>query len=149
MKNEPSEMVVRAWIRLLRARQAAMEHVETALKDAGLPPWDWYDALWELDQAGEKGLRPLELERAMLIRQYGLSRLLDRIEKAGFLKRQPCEEDGRGQIIVITKDGRKLRQRMWRTYAPAINRAIAAHVSEDEAKTLGHLLGKLVATPRG
>lgn len=145
MKNEPSRAVVTAWARLMRAQQAAVLKIERALREAGLPPLTWYDALLELDRAGEKGLRPVELERQMLVTQSNVSRLIDRLEAAGYLARRPCDEDGRGQIIVITPAGREMRKRMWPVYAAAIERAIGAHLSERDAATLSALLAKLLA----
>jgi DNA-binding MarR family transcriptional regulator len=144
MKKAPSETVIRAWARLVRAQQVAMTTIETALKAARLPPLSWYDALLELERAGEEGLRPFELEREMLLPQYSLSRLVDRIERDGYLARSPCADDGRGQVIVITKAGRDLRRRMWPIYAAAIQQAIGAHISDDEAAVLDKLLGKLL-----
>jgi len=143
MKKEPSETVVRTWARLVRAQQVAMSKVQTALKKAHLPPLTWYDVVLELERAGG-ALRPFELEREMLLPQYGLSRLLERIAEAGYVRRQPCDDDGRGLLVEVTRDGRELRRRMWPVYASAINDAVAAHLTESEAATLGDLLGKLV-----
>jgi DNA-binding MarR family transcriptional regulator len=93
MKNAPSQTMIRAWARLMRAQHAALSQIEAALKGAGLPPFAWYDVL-------------LELERALLLPQYGLSRLLDRLEAAGDVERRACDDDGRGQIVAVTKAGR-------------------------------------------
>ena len=147
MKHEPSKAVVSAWMRLMRAQQAALLKIERALREAGLPSLSWYDVLLELDRAGEKGLRPVELERQMLIAQSNISRLIDRIEAAGCVERRPCDDDARGQIVVITPAGRDLRKRMWPSYAAAIQNAIGAHVSEREASSLSALLAKLLGTP--
>ena len=144
MKDEPSKTVVRAWARLLRARQTALAQVEKALKDAGLPPLAWYDVLLELDRVGKGGLRPFELERELLLPQYGLSRLLDRIQASGLVARHPCKEDGRGHIVAITKSGRTLRRRMWPVYAASLQSAVGAKLSDDEATLLGELLGYLL-----
>lgn len=149
MDDKPSEAVTRAWARLLRAQHTAQTSVETALKQAGFPPLSWYDVLLELDRAGRKGMRPFELERQLLLPQYGLSRLLDRIEKAGYIERRPCGDDGRGQIIAITQTGRTMRRRMWPVYGRAIERAVGAHLSEGEAEALVRLLGKLSEPPGG
>ena len=81
--GKTSQQIVQAWARLLKAERLALARVETALKQAGLPPLAWYDVLLELERAGEAGLRPFELERALLLAQYNLSRLLDRIERGG------------------------------------------------------------------
>lgn len=147
MSPEPSKTAIRAWARLMRAQQAALSQIEKALKAAGLPPLAWYDVLLELDRIGDRGLRPFELEREMLMPQYSLSRLLDRMEAAGHIARQPCEEDGRGLIVAITPSGKDLRRRMWPTYAAAIDSAVAARLTEDEASVLDNLLGRLLAAP--
>lgn len=139
----PSDSVIRAWARLERAHRAAQSTVEARLKRAGLPPLAWYDALLELERADPGGLRPFELQREMLFAQYNLSRLVDRLEAAGHVARSASEEDGRGQILTITKSGRALRRRMWPVYSAAIAAAVGSHLSEAEATTLGELLGRL------
>ena len=83
MKEKPSEAAIQAWVRLTRAQQQAMETIESSLKAAKLPPLVWYDVLLEVEKAGAEGLRPFELEGAMLLAQYQLSRLLGRIEGEG------------------------------------------------------------------
>jgi DNA-binding MarR family transcriptional regulator len=147
MSQVPSKAVVSAWMRLMRAQQSALLKIERALREANLPSLSWYDVLLELDRAGDKGLRPVELERQMLIAQSNISRLIDRIEAAGYVERRPCDEDARGQMIVITPAGRDLRKRMWPSYAAAIQNAIGTHVSEREASSLSALLAKLLGTP--
>lgn len=142
--STPSKAVIRAWTRLLLAQRAALSEVESALKGAGLPPLTWYDVLLELGRNGEKGVRPFELERELLLPQYGLSRLLDRMESAGYVERRPVEGDGRGQMIVITKAGEAIRQRMWPVYAGSIEAAVGTHLTGDEAMTLADLLQKLL-----
>lgn len=134
-------------MRLMRAQQSALLKIERALREAGLPSLSWYDVLLELDRAGDKGLRPVELEGQMLIAQSNISRLIDRIEAAGYVERRPCDDDARGQMVVITPAGRDLRKRMWPSYAAAIQSAIGAHVSEREASSLSALLAKLLGTP--
>jgi DNA-binding MarR family transcriptional regulator len=143
MSKQPSEAVVDAWISLNRAQQTALVKIERAFRDAGLPPSAWYDVLWELDRAGGAGLRPFEIERRRLIAQSNISRLIDRLADQGCVERLPCEEDGRGQRVVITPRGREMRKRMWPVYARAIQDAVG-RISERDAATLAGLLGKLV-----
>jgi DNA-binding MarR family transcriptional regulator len=144
MPSHPRETLVRAWTRLVKAQQIAIESIEGALKSAGLPPLAWYDALLELERAGDRGLRPGELQRELLLAQYNLSRLIDRLERAGYVQRRPCDDDGRGQVIAITAAGRDIRRRMWAVYGPAIQRAIGAHLTPKQAEALETLLGKLI-----
>jgi DNA-binding MarR family transcriptional regulator len=149
MRSHPRDPVVRAWARLTEAQQIAHASIEGALKAAKLPPLAWYDALLELERAGDRGLRPGELQRQMLLAQYNISRLIDRIEHAGYVERRACDDDGRGQVIVITAAGRDIRRRMWAVYGPAIQRALGDHLSPKQTKVLDALLGKLVKSPGG
>lgn len=147
MTDTQEEAGIRVWTRLVRAKDMAMAGVERALKRASLPPLAWYDVLLELERAGDEGLRPYELERAMLLAQYNLSRLIDRIEAAGYVKRQACQEDGRGQRVLITPAGRSLRQTMWPIYRQAIHDHVTRHISGEEASLLASALEKLISDP--
>src|SRR5919199_1172387 len=95
MDASPSEAAVQAWARLVRVSGSLLDAVEAELKAAGFPPLAWYDALLELDPAPDGRLRPFELERHMLLAQYSTSRLVDRLERAGFVERLQCPADGR------------------------------------------------------
>ena len=138
-----------AWARLLKAERLSLARVEAALKQAGLPPLAWYDVLLELERASETGLRPYELERALLLAQYNLSRLLDRIEREGLIERTPCPEDGRGHVVRISAGGRSMRKAMWPIYAQAIQSAVGEHLSRAQADALDGLLGRLIAANEG
>lgn len=138
----PGEAVITAWARLVRVPQAVLAAVEADLKAAGLPPLSWYDALLELART-RTGLRHFELERHMLLAQYNLSRLVERLEKAGYIERQPCPEDGRGQVLRITPSGRALLKRMWPVYGAAIARHVGSRLTQAEARQLAELLGRL------
>jgi DNA-binding MarR family transcriptional regulator len=144
MTDKPTKTVVRAWSRLLRAQQLALAAIERVLKEADLPPLVWYDVLLEVERAGSLGIRPFELERAMLLAQYNLSRLLDRIETMGYLERCACPDDRRGQVIRITEAGKVIRRKMWPVYARAIEHALGRHLSAKQAHALDDALGRVV-----
>ena len=138
------EVVVTAWVRLMRAQQIALQAIEADLKKAGLPPLGWYDALLELRRAGDRALRPLELQGKLLLAQHNVSRLIDRLEEAGLVHRGPCSSDARGQIITITQEGRDLLDRMWPRYRQAIATHVGAKLGDEpSAAALAALLGRL------
>lgn len=142
--HEPCESAVRAWSQLIRAHQAAVTHVEGAMKAANLPSLGSYDVLLELEQAGECGMRPVALERELAMPQYALSRLLARLEETGLVARRSCPQDGRGQIVAITDAGREMRRKMWSVYAPALHEAIGRRLTSEESEGLAALLGRLL-----
>jgi len=67
MKRKPSTEATAAWIRLMRVQSRVLDAVEQDLKKAGFPPLAWYDALLELSRAPSGAVRPVELEKQMLI----------------------------------------------------------------------------------
>ena len=85
--------------------QGAQIAVEQDLKKAGFPPLAWYDALLELSRAPAGELRPVELEKQMLIPQYSTSRLIDRLVDEGLAARRECKMDKRGLFVEITESG--------------------------------------------
>jgi DNA-binding MarR family transcriptional regulator len=140
-----TESEIAAWARLLKASARLRDAVEADLKAAGLPPLAWYDALLELHRAGLDGLRSGDLQKEMLLPQYNVSRLIDRLEAAGYAARLPHPLDGRGQVLLITEEGTELTRRMWRVYRKTIARNFAARLGAGEAERLARLLQRLVS----
>src|SRR5665647_3875549 len=104
MKRKPSTEATAAWIRLMRIQSRVLDAVEQDLKKAGFPPLAWYDALLELSRAPSGEMRPVELEKQMLIPQYSTSRLIDRLVDEGLAARrqslvdQPVDQP-RGRVL--------------------------------------------------
>jgi len=145
MATKLSDKHVLAWTRLVTASQVVMGAVEADLKAAGFPPLGWYDVLLELRRSETGRLRPLEIEGRLLIAQHNVSRLIDRLEKAGCVRREPCAEDGRGQVIAITDKGLALQKAMWPVYQAAIQRHVGEKLSGPDAAELARLLDALLA----
>ena len=143
MNKGVSPEAVQAWARLMRAQQALLQRVERDLKAAGLPPLDWYDVLLELDRAEAGRLRHRDLHPRLLLAKYNLSRLIDRMEAEGVVRREACADDARGQEVVITDKGRALRRRMWPAYETAIGRHFASRLGRADIALLNRLLPTL------
>ena len=122
---------ITAWIALNRAHRGVRADIETALKTAGLPALAWYDVLLELERADPEGLRPNQLEPALLLPQYGLSRLVER---------RPVAEDRRGHRLVLTAAGRATRRRMWPVYRDALRRTMGGKLASNDLNLLATLL---------
>lgn len=142
----PSEQTTRAWTSLLSVGQALLGDIEAELQTHGLPKLSWYDALFEIEKAGADGIRPYELKERLLLPQYGTSRLLDRIAKAGLITREDVIGDGRGQIIRLTRKGIETRKAMWPIYAEMLIKSVQQKLSQPELDELVRLLGKLANT---
>lgn len=145
----PDNQTIEAWINLVRAYHLTFSNVESALKDADFPSLSWYDVLLELDRVGADGLRPFELQAKVLLPQYGVSRLIARIENAGYLERVSCDNDGRGQHLKITKSGKTLRKKMWRVYGEVLQNKIGQKITEKQATELAATLKNIVQESNG
>lgn len=136
---------IEAWARLVRVGQNALMRIEGDLKAAGLPPLVWYDLLLEAERAGDDGLTQSDLERAMLLAQYNVSRLVTRLEKEGLVVRRPDGEDGRANRISVTSQGRRLRRAIWPIYQRGIEAHFAARLAAKDVGALNRILGGLIA----
>jgi len=143
MIRRPSTEATEAWLRLMRVRSCVLDAVEQDLKKAGFPPLAWYDALLELSRAPSGELRPVELEKQMLLPQYSTSRLIERLVDEGLATRRECKKDKRGLFVEISDAGRDLQKRMGEAYSVAIERHVGSKLSDADAARLCGLLDRL------
>lgn len=134
---------IAVWTELIRASERAVSRIEAALSDADLPSLSWYDALLEIEKAGVNGIRPFALKDRLLLPQYGTSRLLGRITRAGYIQRVACDGDGRGHVVKITQAGIAVRKRMWPIYQQCLMDIFEAQLNEENMETLKDLLGHI------
>ena len=142
--EQERDPALRSWSHLLGAHALAVRAIEERLTAAGQPPLAWYDVLLELARAGGK-LRVGELGERLVVEPHNITRLLDRLEAAGLLKRQRAPKDRRGVFAVLTEKGATLRKQMWLHYRSAILEVLGAAVSKHEAETLTTTLKKIIA----
>lgn len=144
MTGKPSDTDITAWARLMRASTHVLDQIEADLKAAGFPPLSWYDVLLELRREPEKALRPADIEQRILLAQYNVSRLIDRLEAAGYVTKRKSETDGRSVLVHLTASGEELLDRMWPAYSAALERHFARRFEDGETAELARLLGRLM-----
>lgn len=138
-----AEPYLSAWRAVLNAHASVVARVEEALAEAGLPPPTWYDVLWAIRRAPGRRVRMAELADGLTISRGGLTKLADRLEEAGLLRREPAADDGRGLYAVLTDAGNQMLRKMWPVYADALQTTVVAAVSPEEATTLAAALGRV------
>ena len=115
----PDEQLA-TWHAFLRAHGMMLRRISADLEEAGLPPLPWYDVLAALRDAPESRLRQVELAERVLLSNSGMSRLIDRVEKAGLVERITCPGDRRSFHIQLTDEGKGMLEQMWPVYARGI-----------------------------
>ena len=121
----PNEMV--AWRRYIIASRQLLAALEADLKEHDLTLPD-YEILALLSDAPDRQMRMSELAKISLLSRSRLSHRMKVMEKAGWLKREPCPVDKRGYFAVMTPKG-------WK----AIVAAAPDHVESVRARFIDHL----------
>jgi DNA-binding MarR family transcriptional regulator len=138
---------VEAWINLLRGQSAATRAVNAQLvTDHGLTIND-FECLLLLARAEDRRLRRVDLAEQLILTASGVTRLLDGLEKEGWVDRANCASDRRVTYAVLTDDGyRKLREAS-KTHVADLRDFFEARYSSEELEHLAALLGRLHADP--
>lgn len=148
MAKEVPERHLNAWRAVLNAHAALVARVEERLASAGLPPLTWYDVLWAVRRAPDRRVRMAELADHLTISRGGLTKLADRLEAAGLLRREPAADDGRGYYAVITEAGNTMLRRMWTVYSRVLRESFAGSIDQDEADVIATALDRVRAAAR-
>jgi DNA-binding MarR family transcriptional regulator len=133
-----------ATIALLRTADVVRRRIAECMAPFGIT-MQQYNVLRILRGAGDKPLPTLEIADRMIEEAPGITRLLDRIEAKGWVKRVRCKEDRRQVLCSITPEGLELLARMDGPVLQADGEAIG-ELDGDELKALIALLGKVRAT---
>jgi DNA-binding MarR family transcriptional regulator len=142
--SEIGQTYLDAWRAVLNTQAVVTRRADESLAAAGLPPLSWYDVLWALYRAPRRTLRMGELaDSVVTISRSGLTRLVDRVEGAGLLRRQASAADRRGTEVVLTKEGAAMLRRMWPVYAAEIRRSFVDVLSDGEAAAVRDALSQV------
>lgn len=133
------------WRLFITANVRLLDRIEARLAEANLPPLEWYDVLLTLKEAAGHRLRLSELADQVLLSRSNLTRLVDRLEKAELLYREPCPNDRRGTFAVLSQAGLAMQEKMWTVYAEAIAESFACHLDDEEAIVLQRILQRMLA----
>jgi DNA-binding MarR family transcriptional regulator len=138
-----------AWLALLGRlfRLAHLADLELARGTAahGLRP-GWFDLLAALRRAGPPyELTPTELMQATMLSSGGITKRLDRLERAGLLTRRPDPRDRRGTLVRLTRKGLSVFNRALETHLVNQDRLLQP-LTTTERRQLDRLLRRLLTT---
>ncbi len=128
---------------MLRAHAGLVRELDAELAREHDMPLSSYEVLLYLNDSAEGRMRMAELADSVLLSRSGLTRLVDRLERQGLLKRERCESDARGFFAEITPEGRRAFSEARKTHLDGVRRVFLSRFSRDELRTLGGLWQKL------
>jgi DNA-binding MarR family transcriptional regulator len=108
-----------------------------------------YNVLMNLSEAPKRSLRMSELANYVAITDSGLTRVLDRLSRRGLVERVRAEDDGRGQVAVLTRAGLARLKKAWPSHLATVRRHIVDHLEGLDLVALAEALTNIASTDLG
>ena len=142
LTNQASLALV-SWVALLRAHAVTTRDLSAKLfADHGLTIND-YEALLRLSQAEDQRMRRVDLADELVLTASGVTRLLDGLERAGYVEKGSCTSDARVTYAVLTRSGRAKLEEASCSHIEQVQGLFEEHLTNDELATLAELLSRL------
>jgi DNA-binding MarR family transcriptional regulator len=130
----------RIWRSYLHASTLLEDHLDRQLqRDAGMPHI-YYGLLVGLAEAPHSRLRMTELAMKAKITRSRLSHAIARLEKNGWVRREDCPSDKRGQFAVLTPQGREVLDRTAPGHVTAVRQAVFERLTPEQQQALGEIM---------
>ena len=134
---------VESFVSLVRAYTHATRELNAQLTvDHGLTISD-YEVLLRLARAPERRMRRVDLAQQVLLTASGITRLLDGLEKHGYVTRAACDSDRRVVYAVLTDDGATKLREASATHVVQIEDYFTSRYEQSELTELAALLGRI------
>lgn len=137
--DDLSDVHLHAFRMLLETHRRLIDAVEARLAIRDLPLMQ-YDVLVQLSEAEDRRLRMQDLAERVLLSKSGLTRLVDRMETAGYVTREIATSDARGVYAVLTNRGLASLEAAVPAHRQDVVELFASAMTEDEAN---HVTGVL------
>jgi len=135
-----------AWVAFLRSHAAITRELSAQLQRAHGLTLNDYEVLLHLSHADGGRMRRVDLAERVLLTASGITRLLDGLERAGFVCKETCPSDARVSYAKLTVTGREKLREAAETHLHGIDEVFLSRYSGSELATLAGLLNRLPVT---
>jgi DNA-binding MarR family transcriptional regulator len=130
----------RIWRAYLDATTLLEDHLDRQLqRDAGMPHV-YYGLLVKLNESPRRRLRMTELAKHAKITRSRLSHAVARLERNGWVRREDCPDDKRGQFAVLTDAGFEVLRGTAPGHVEAVRQAMFDRLTPEQQKALGEIM---------
>jgi DNA-binding MarR family transcriptional regulator len=137
-----------AFVRLLRAHQAITRHLSAdLLRSHGLTLND-YEVLLHLSFEEGRKLRRVDLAERVLLTASGITRLLDGLERSGYVTKSNCASDARVTYAVLTDAGLEKLRGAAGAHIGGVNALLGESLAPDQVTQLAELLALIPGVGR-
>jgi DNA-binding MarR family transcriptional regulator len=143
VRELPTRERLLPWMNFLRAHALIMRELSRELvQEHGLTIND-YEVLLYLSNAPERMMRRVDLAASVLVTASGITRILQSLEREGFVESRTCPDDARVSFACLTQAGYDKLQAARRTHLDGVERLFLQRFDEAELQALGRLMLKL------
>ena len=140
--SSPLQERLRCWRLFFESALALGDVLDTELEQAVGIPQRWYDVLVHLEEWPD-GIRMNELAERILYSKSGFTRVVDRMEEAGLVRRVRPEHDRRTILVILTDKGTETMEQARRHHRDGIERHFSRHLTDADIKALTRALEKV------
>jgi DNA-binding MarR family transcriptional regulator len=138
--GEPS---LEAWRAFLSAHARVLRVLEAELLAERQLALADFDVLCRLAEAPDRSLRMHDLADSVLLSRSGVTRLVDRLVRLGYVARVPCPGDLRGKLAVLTPAGLQRTRRAGPVHLRGVREQFIDRFSAEELQALTGLMNRL------
>ncbi|MEV0845299.1 MarR family transcriptional regulator [Streptomyces sp. NPDC049954] len=131
------------WQVYLQASTLLDDYLDRQLQRDAKMPHVYYGLLVRLSEAPGRRLRMTELACHAKITRSRLSHAVARLERNGWVRREDCPSDKRGQFAVLTEDGAGMLRRSAPGHVAAVRSALFDRLTPEQRRSLGEIMGIL------
>ena len=147
LSDQPAvEPTLEAWVGFLRAHASLTRQLSARLEAAHGLTLNDYDVMVHLAYTPGRRLRRVDLARSVLLSPSGITRLLDGLEREGWVKKGHCTSDARVTYAVLTDAGLAKFKAARATHIVDIEALFGSRFTPEELATLSSLFGRLLDT---
>ena len=132
-----------AWRGMLAIHSELIAELDDELVREHDLPLASYEVLLELAEAPEHSLRMGALADRLFLSRSGLTRMIDRLQRAGLVEREVCESDRRGAFARLTEAGLQRFELARPTHLGGVHRRFAARLDTEELEQLAMVWSRL------
>jgi DNA-binding MarR family transcriptional regulator len=133
----------RSWRAYIMGTELLQHRLDHELREAHDLSFSEYEILVRLSESEGGRMRMALLADAMSHSRSRVTHTITRMERAGLVHRQPCEEDGRGVEAVMTEGGRRKLVEAAPTHVHGVRRHLVDLASRDDFAALGRIFNEV------
>ena len=136
---------VTLWGLFLEVHEGIKRRLDRELQAEIDIPDPWFEVLLRIGRTPGQAVPMTQLAEMVMFSSGGFTKLADRMEQAGLIRRVPCPRDRRSSLATLTAEGRRVLDRALAIHVPGLQRYLVDHLDAQQRRQLEEILRALRA----